>query len=55
MGDPESGLVECLYKGTKTSTVLAVGESFTVKRQNIVTVITRTKSGNFSITSYTVA
>lgn len=41
MGNPETGLVECLYKGNKTSAVLAVGETFTVERQDIVTIITR--------------
>lgn len=30
MGNPETGLVECLYKGNKTSAVLAIGETFTV-------------------------
>ena len=40
-GDPETGLIECLYKGNKTSTVLADGETFTIERQDIVTTITK--------------
>ena len=51
MGDPETGLVECLYKGNKTSAVLAVGEVFTVERQEIVTVITRVATNDFKVES----
>jgi hypothetical protein len=51
MGDPETGLVECLYKGNKTSTVLLIGESFTVERQEIITTITRTDDNGFKVTS----
>jgi len=51
MGNPESGLVECLYKGNKTSAVLAIGESFTVERQDIVTVITRVAAHTFKVES----
>ena len=50
-GDPETGLVECLYKGNKTSTVLLIGESFTVERQEIITTITRTDDNGFKVTS----
>jgi hypothetical protein len=51
MGNPESGLVECLYKGNKTSAVLAIGESFTVERQDIVTIITRVTAHDFKVES----
>lgn len=47
MGDPEMRLVEYLYKGNKTSTVLLIGESFTVKRQEIITTIIRTEDNGF--------
>ena len=53
MGDPETGLVECLYKGNKTSTVLLIGESFTVERQEIITTITRTDDNGFKVTAET--
>jgi hypothetical protein len=47
----ETGLIECLYKGHKTSTILAIGETFTVERQGIVTVITRVTANDFSVKS----
>lgn len=50
-GNPETGLVECLYKGNKTSTILASGESFTVERQEIVTIITRVAAHDFKVNS----
>lgn len=51
MGNPKTGLVECLYKGHKTSVVLAVGETFTVERQDIVTTITRISKHEFKVIS----
>ena len=51
MVNPEAGLVECLYKGNKTSAVLAIGESFTVERQDIVTIITRVTAHDFKVES----
>ncbi|MBD5537787.1 MAG: hypothetical protein HDQ99_19485 [Lachnospiraceae bacterium] len=51
MGNPETGLVECIYKGNKTSAVLAVGETFTVERQDIVTIITRVAAHDFEVES----
>lgn len=51
MGNPKTGLVECLYKGNKTSAVLAVGETFTVERQDIVTIITRVATRDFKVES----
>lgn len=50
-GNPETGLVECLYKGNKTSAILAIGESFTVERQDIVTIITRVAAHDFKVDS----
>lgn len=47
MGDSEMRLVECLYKVNKTSTVLLIGETFTVERQAIITTITRTEDNGF--------
>ena len=52
MGNPATGFVECVYKGHKTSTTLEVGESFTVERQNIITIITRTPNNHFDICSH---
>ena len=36
MGNPDTGFIECVYKGHKISTTLEIGESFTVERQNVV-------------------
>lgn len=47
MVDSEMRLVECLYKVNKTSTVLLIGETFTVERQAIITTITRTEDNGF--------
>ena len=52
MGNPNTGFVECVYKGHKTSTKLEIGESFTVERQNVVTVITRTPNNRFDVCSH---
>lgn len=51
MGNPKTGLVECLYKGHKTSAVLAVGETFTIERQDIVTIIRRVAERDFKVES----
>lgn len=51
IGNPEMGVVECLYKGNKTSAVIAVGGSFTVERQDIVTIITRVATHDFKVES----
>ena len=51
MRGSETGLVECLYKGNKTSAVLAIGETFTVERQDIVTIITRVAVHDFKVES----
>lgn len=52
MGNPNTGFVECVYKGHKTSTTLEIGESFTVERQNIITIITRLPNNHFDIYSH---
>ena len=54
-GNPMTGFVECLYKGNKTSTVLAIGDSFTVERQGIVTVVTRIEQSQFDVSSHKAA
>lgn len=51
-GNPETGLVECLYKGHKTSTVLSVGDSFKVERQGIETTIMRVSAERFKVESW---
>jgi hypothetical protein len=51
MGDPVTGLVECLYKGNRTSTVLEIGETFTVERQDTVTSITKAGNNTFKVES----
>ena len=50
-GNPDTGLVECLYKGNKTSALLAVGDSFTVERQGVETTITRVSQYDFNVKS----
>ena len=51
MGNPETALIECLYNGNKTSAILAVGETITVGRQDIVTIITRVSIHTFKVES----
>lgn len=51
MGNPETGLVECLYRVNKTNAVLAIGETFTVECQDIVTIITRFSTHDFKFES----
>lgn len=48
-GDPKTGLVECLYKGNKTSTILAVGEAFTVEREDTITEVIFTRNKKFQV------
>lgn len=55
MGNPDSGLVECIYKGNKTSTILSLGETFTVERQGVITTITRNNAYDFDIDSRKIA
>ena len=51
-GDPQTGYVERLYKGNKTSTILAIGETFTIECQGVKTNIIRTCASYFTIESY---
>lgn len=51
MGDPTTGAVESAYKGCKTSTFLAIGESFTIERDVVVTVVTRISASDFMVVS----
>lgn len=48
-GNPKTGYVESLYKGSKTSTTLAVGEVFTIECQGVVTNIIRTCTAYFTV------
>lgn len=51
-GNPNTGYVERLYKGGKTSTTLAIGEIFTIECQGVVTNIIRTCENYFTIESH---
>lgn len=51
-GNPQTGFVECQYKGNKTSTVLSIGESFIIERQEILTVVTRVSEHDFKVISH---
>ena len=51
MGDPTTGAVESAYKGCKTSTLLAIGESFTIERDVVVTGVTRVSASDFMVVS----
>ena len=52
MGDPTTGAVESAYKGCKTSTQLSIGDSFTIERDAVVTVITRVSTSDFQVESH---
>ena len=54
-GDATTGLVESLYKGFEASTELSVGAAFTVKRDGVVTKITRISTTAFQVESYDLA
>lgn len=51
-GNPKTGYVESLYKGNKTSTILAIGEIFTIECRGVKTNIIRTGASHFEIESY---
>lgn len=51
-GDALTGLVESLYKGQLTSTILSPGEVFTIERQGVITEVLRTGYNTFSVRSY---
>lgn len=51
-GDALTGLVESLYKGQLTSTILSPDEVFTIERQGVITEVLRTGYNTFSVRSY---
>lgn len=51
-GDAATGLVESLYKGCETSTQLPIGAVFTVKRDGVITKVTRVSATAFQVESY---
>ena len=54
-GDATTGLVESLYKGFETSTLLSVGAAFVIKRDGVVTKITRISTTAFQVESHDLA
>lgn len=54
-GDAATGLVESLYKGFETSTQLTVGAAFTIKRDSVITKVTRISATAFQVESYELA
>ena len=52
MGDAATGLVEALYKGCKTRTLLPVGAEFTVERDHVITKVIRVSTTAFYVESY---
>ena len=54
-GDAKTGLVSSSYKGHRTTAHLAVGETFTVERNDIRTEITRTDDTTFKVDSHPIA
>ena len=55
MGDAATGLVESLYKGCKTRTLLPIGAAFTVERDEVITKVTRISTTAFQVESYDLA
>lgn len=52
MGDAATGLVESLYKGCKTRTLLPIGAAFIVERDEVITKVTRISTTAFQVESY---
>ena len=50
-GDATTGLVENCYKGQKTKALLRIGESLTIERENVITIITRISTTAFNVES----
>lgn len=50
-GDARTGLVENHYKGQKTKALLRIGESLTIERGNVITIITRISTTAFNVES----
>ena len=55
VGDPRTGYIENKYKGQEATAYLAVGKSFTITREKIMTRITRTPQNTFDIERRTLA
>ena len=49
--DPRTGLLEQAHKGCKTRIILHPGDTFTIEREGIITVITRTDTSAVKVTS----
>ena len=54
-GNAATGYVSSLYKGHRTTTYLSIGETFTVERDNTITVVTRITTSAFKVRSYRIA
>lgn len=55
-GDPATGEIESFYKHSREITVLDIGRQFTIERQGVRTIITRTSdTTRFDVTSYDIA
>jgi hypothetical protein len=51
-GDAATGLIESMYRGQKTQTILAVGAYLIIERDGVVTVITRISLTAFKVESH---
>ncbi|MPN04989.1 hypothetical protein SDC9_152238 [bioreactor metagenome] len=51
-GDASTGLIETLYKGHKTRTMIPIGEKFIIEREDTVTTVTRISNKIFHVESY---
>ena len=54
-GNAATGYVSSLYKGHRTTAYLSIGETFTVERDNTITVVTRITTSAFKVRSYRIA
>jgi len=54
-GNAKTGLVENHYKGQKTKARLQIGESLTIERENVITIITRISTTAFNVESHLLA
>ena len=50
-GDASSGFIEIRYRDLTVQAILAIGDSYTVERENVVTIITRASRLRFSVSS----
>ena len=51
-GDAATGLIETLYKGHKTRTMIPIGEKFIIEREDTVTTVTRISNKIFHVESH---